>query len=238
MKKNSRGFTLVELLVVIAIMGSILVLAIGNLNKISSNKKQESLKKIEDQVIVAAKQYFEANEYLFETLKGDLNGNSVSRICLNKLVQDDYINILTDPTTNKKLDKDDYIEVARLGKNKFKYRYKSKDGTCDTSSISTITYNENGKYDPDTEINYYDETGKKIEATENWFNIASFTVNNENSSNAEFSPTSDTKTETKEEEKKIKICVKEMNSKVSLSSVNIYGTSTTETGGGILYYKI
>ena len=231
MKKNSRGFTLVELLVVIAIMGSILVLAIGNLNKISSNKKQESLKKIEDQVIVAAKQYFEANEYLFEALKEDINGNSVSRICLNKLVQDDYINALTDPTTNKKLDKDDYIEVAKLGKNKFKYRYKSKDGTCDTSSISTITYNENGKYDPDTEINYYDETGKKIEATENWFNIASFTVNNENSSNAEFSPISDTKTETKEEEKKIKICVKEKNSKVSLSSVNIYDMSTTETGG-------
>lgn len=231
MRKNSRGFTLVELLVVIAIMGSILVLAIGNLNKISSNKKQESLKKIEDQVIVAAKQYFEANEYLFEALKEDINGNSVSRICLNKLVQDDYINTLTDPTTNKKLDKDDYIEVARLGKNKFKYRYKSKDGTCDTSSISTITYNENGKYDPDTEINYYDETGKKIEATDNyWFNIASFTVNNKKSSGT-ISPTAETKTETKEEKKKIKICVKENNHKVSLSNVTIHGTAITETGG-------
>lgn len=231
MKKNSRGFTLVELLVVIAIMGSILVLAIGNLNKISSNKKKESLKKIEDQVIVAAKQYFEANEYLFEALKEDINGNSVSRICLNKLVQDDYINVLTDPTTNKKLDKDDYIEVARLGKNKFKYRYKSKDGTCDTSLISTITYNENGKYDPDTEINYYDETGKKIKPSDNyWFNIASFTVNNKESSGT-ISPTAETKTETKEEKKKIKICVKENNPKVSLSNVTIHGTAIPETGG-------
>ena len=45
MKKNSRGFTLVELLVVIAIMGSILVLAITSLNKISKAKKNEAKKK-------------------------------------------------------------------------------------------------------------------------------------------------------------------------------------------------
>ena len=61
MKRNNKGFTLIELLVVIAIMGSILVLAIASLNKISKAKKKESYEKVKNQVEIAAKQYVETN---------------------------------------------------------------------------------------------------------------------------------------------------------------------------------
>lgn len=134
MKKNSRGFTLVELLVVIAIMGSILVLAITSLNKISKAKKNEAKKKVENQIELAAKQYFEANEYLFESLLAGNQGSFVT-IPLERLIYNDYLNTLTDPTTGEKFDKCSNITVKRQKNKKYTFSYDSTDiGNCSVSS--------------------------------------------------------------------------------------------------------
>lgn len=131
MKKNSRGFTLVELLVVIAIMGSILVLAITSLNSISKAKKNEARKKVENQIELAAKQYFEANEYKFDWLQED--GVSAT-FPLKYLIEEDYINTLTNPVTGKKYDKCSYIEVTKKKKNKYLFKYNENNNNCEETS--------------------------------------------------------------------------------------------------------
>ena len=133
MKKNSRGFTLVELLVVIAIMGSILVLAITSLNKISKAKKNEAKKKVENQIELAAKQYFEANEYLFENLSESGSGSSTT-IPLYKLIESDYLNTLTDPTTGKKFHECSIITIKREKNKKYIFSYDSNNTDCDIPS--------------------------------------------------------------------------------------------------------
>ena len=143
MKKNSRGFTLVELLVVIAIMGSILVLAITSLNKISKAKKNEAKKKVENQIELAAKQYFEANEYLFEWLTIDTAGtNSYDTIPLKKLVENDYINTLTNPVTGKKYGECSYVKVYKTKNNKYELKFIDENTGCRTEKV--LVLNEEG----------------------------------------------------------------------------------------------
>lgn len=172
MKKNSRGFTLVELLVVIAIMGSILVLAITSLNSISKAKKNEAKKKVENQIELAAKQYFEANEYLFEDLD---SGTGYTTIPLHKLIDSDYLNTLTDPTTNKKFDRCSTIKVTREKNKKYTFSYDSKDINCNKKSEltytlksgETITITDNsGCYIKEATLNDY--SGKSKETKNNW----------------------------------------------------------------------
>lgn len=143
MKKNSRGFTLVELLVVIAIMGSILVLAITSLNSISKAKKKEAKKKVENQIELAAKQYFEANEYLFEWLTIDTAGtNSYDTIPLKKLVENDYINTLTNPVTGKKYGECSYVKVYKTKNNKYELEFIDENTGCRTEKV--LVLNEEG----------------------------------------------------------------------------------------------
>ena len=143
MKKNSRGFTLVELLVVIAIMGSILVLAITSLNKISKAKKNEAKKKVENQIELAAKQYFEANEYLFEALT--TSGSGSTTIPLIKLISSDYINTLTDPTTGKKFHECSTITITRMTNKKYTFSYDPNITQCSGTSFKYNYTLKNGE---------------------------------------------------------------------------------------------
>lgn len=167
MKKNSRGFTLVELLVVIAIMGSILVLAITSLNSISKAKKNEAKKKVENQIELAAKQYFEANEYLFEDLD---SGTGYTTIPLHKLIDSDYLNTLTDPTTNKKFDRCSTIKVTREKNKKYTFSYDENGNNCNETSKITYTLkkgetitimNNSGCYTKETNLDDYVEKSKE-----------------------------------------------------------------------------
>ena len=97
--KKKNGFTLVELLVVIALMLSILGIAIVSFVNISNKKKEESWKEVVNQIETAAKDYFSSNEYLFEGLP---NNNGTAQISLGKLVNEDYLNVVSDPRSEKK----------------------------------------------------------------------------------------------------------------------------------------
>lgn len=164
MKKNNKGFTLIELLVVIAIMGSILVLAIASLNKISKAKKKESYEKVKNQVEIAAKQYVETNGYLFE----DLNPNgSFKTISVGELVEGDYLNTLTNPVTGKKLHKCSNVIVTRKSQNKYTYKFDDTKNICET--ITTII-TESKQNKPKIEITKTSNYDGKLEPLDNWYN--------------------------------------------------------------------
>lgn len=165
MKKNNKGFTLIELLVVIAIMGSILVLAITSLNRISKAKKNESYEKVKNQVEIAAKQYVETNGYLFE----DLNTNgSFKTISVGELVEGDYLNILTNPVTGKKLHKCSNVIVTRKSQNKYTYKFDDTNNECQNiTNIITEEKTNSPRIEIKKQCNF---DSNKIAPIDNWCN--------------------------------------------------------------------
>lgn len=109
--KKKNGFTLIELLVVIALMLSILGIAIVSLTGISDKKKKEAWKEVINQIETAATEYFTANEYLFEGLE---NG-STGTISVGRLVNEDYLNVVTNPVTEKKISKCAIVNITKDG---------------------------------------------------------------------------------------------------------------------------
>ena len=132
--KNNKGFTLIELLITIAIMLSLLAVAIVSFIKISDAKKDESYKLVKEQVLIAGEQYFETNSYLFE----GLTEGSEGVIPLGILVENDYLNKVTDPRTGKALSSCTYVKVVKEnGKIKAKEFIDAETGDC-SSSFSVL----------------------------------------------------------------------------------------------------
>lgn len=143
MRKGRNGFTLIELLVTIAIMISILGIAIVAFINISNRKKEEAYQNVKGQVELAAEQYFETNKYLFEGL---VENGTTGEISLGKLVNDGYLNKVTDPRTGKALSYCTIIEV------------KKKDGAYET------TLKEGGAVSDNPQDCEKDNTIKVVEA--------------------------------------------------------------------------
>ena len=166
-KKSNKGFTLIELLVVIAIMGSILVLAIASLNKISKAKKKESYQKVKNQAEVAAEQYINANEYRLE----GMNNGDIYKISVGRLINEDYLNALTNPVTGKKINKCDYIEITKKNAKKYEYKYIEDNSiTCDYGDYELLVKSPSKK--ASSKLVYFNE--ENIPATKtpkNWFNM-------------------------------------------------------------------
>lgn len=132
--KNNKGFTLIELLITIAIMLSLLAVAIVSFIKVSNAKKDESYELVKEQALTAGEQYFETNSYLFE----GLTEGSEGVIPLGILVENDYLNKVTDPRTGKALSFCTYVKVVKEnGKIKAKEFIDDEDEDCNSSfSIS------------------------------------------------------------------------------------------------------
>lgn len=204
-KKSNKGFTLIELLVVIAIMGSILVLAIASLNKISKAKKKESYQKVKNQVEVAAEQYINANEYRLE----GMNNGDIYKISVGRLINEDYLNTLTNPVTGKKINKCDYIEITKKNAKKYEYKYIEDNLIiCDYGDYELLVKSPSKK--ASSELVYYDEHDNKVtKNSNNWFNISKLGKN-----------------------KKLKVCAR------STGEINIIEIKEgTNTGGTCLTYE-
>lgn len=140
--KKKNGFTLIELLVTIALMLSILGIAIISFINISDKKKEESWRKVKEQVEDAAIEYFVSNEYLFEDLLDKPSGT----ISVGNLIRQDYLNKVTDPTTGKSVSMCAIVKVTKNG-NKYDAEFdettkNSKKIKCDT--INSVTIKEPG----------------------------------------------------------------------------------------------
>ncbi len=135
--KKRNGFTLIELLVTIALMLSILGIAVVSLINISNKKKEEAWQQVKGQIETAAVEYFTANEYLFEGLNENVSGS----ISVGTLVNQDYLNKITDPRDGKSLDKCTIVEVKKK-ENKFTAEYqgtKVEDQKCDSDDQIVIS---------------------------------------------------------------------------------------------------
>lgn len=136
MNRHKNGFTLIELLVTIVLILSVLGIAIVSIVNISNRQKQNAYNKIEDQVIVAAKEFFSVNEYYKDNL---INDGDYITVSLGELVKQDYINVVTDPTTNKKLNECSYIKLYKdTENNKLKYEFVKDTNECITNSFIQI----------------------------------------------------------------------------------------------------
>ena len=155
---KKKGFTLIELLVVIAIMASILVLAIASLNGVSKAKKKEAKKKVEDQIELAAKQYVEANEYLFEDLEAGATG-SFKTVSIKKLIENDYLNVLTNPLTGKKYNECNYVKVTKKSKNKYTFNFNESGNGC--GELTHIESKEDGAPSINVHKDCVDENGEQ-----------------------------------------------------------------------------
>lgn len=175
MMKKKNGFTLIELLVVIALMLSILGIAIVSLTGISDKKKKEAWKEVINQIETAATEYFTANEYLFEGLENGFTGT----ISVGRLVNEDYLNAVTNPVTEKKVSK---CAIVNVTKNGDKYTSSFDEGTIDstssncdsqslliTSNVGKSDYkdpnnNDNGKYTSLLIGTCYNLSGEEMDA--------------------------------------------------------------------------
>lgn len=174
-KKN--GFTLIELLVVIALMVSILVIAIVNFTSVSEGKRNESWSYVKSQIETAAEEYLTANEYLFEGLDADTGGN----ITVGKLVDEGYLNRVTDPRTGEAVNRCSYVKVTKEN-NIYRTSYEEEaldEKMCDVND-STIVISELGGA-PNANISFYKDSNcsevaeiGNVDSEENsWFNIES-----------------------------------------------------------------
>lgn len=137
--KNKKGFTLIELLVVIALMLSILGIAVVSLINISNKKKKESWQQVKGQIETAAVEYFTANEYLFEGLQ---NG-SIGTISVGKLVNEDYLNKVTNPDTGKAVSMCALVNITKDGE-KYNATFdnnssESQEVECENNNIITVS---------------------------------------------------------------------------------------------------
>lgn len=174
MRHNNKGFTLVELLVTITIMVSVMALAVVSFTTISKQKKEESFNQVKAEVEAAAEQYFESNSYLFE----GLSDNATGVITIGTLVDNDYLNKVTDPRTGKAISNCNYVEVKRTG-SKYSGTYTENTDKCDNeTSAYQIVVKEDGA--PTITYGFYKDAYHIVEAKEDtngWFNINSLGEN-------------------------------------------------------------
>ena len=162
--RDKRGFTLIELLVVIALMLSILGIAVVSLVGITNKKKESSKELVKEQIETAALEYFNANEFLFKNLKNDAFGV----ISVGKLVNEDYLNAVTNPLTGKRIGNCTIVVVKRknniftsdVDDESFEKATDNQTGTqltnvCDSILVSSDDI-QGGK------ITYYDEDYNKL----------------------------------------------------------------------------
>ena len=165
--RNKKGFTLIELLVVIALMLSILGIAIVSLFSTSNKKKEEAWRQVKSQIETAAEEYVNTNSYMFESFESDVTG----KISVGTLVNEDFLNKITNPKTGKSIS---YCTIINIGKSGNKYTAKLDENTIynsDTASCekrSLITVSEPGA--PTGTVKYYDSNNQQT-SNNGWFNL-------------------------------------------------------------------
>lgn len=132
--KKKNGFTLVELLVTIALILMVLGIAIVSIIKISDTKKQEAYEQVKKQILTAAEQYLETNAYYKESITN--TGNI--KISLGLLVNEDYLNAVTNPITGKKLNECNYVEVTKKDSS-LKYSFVDDQEDCSSNSYVDVS---------------------------------------------------------------------------------------------------
>lgn len=137
--KNKKGFTLIELLVTIALMLSILGIAIVSFINVSNKKKEESWERVKEQTELAAEEYFQTYKYYLENLGSN---DSYARVSIGKLVEEDFLNKVTNPIIGKSVNDCDYVEVTiRTSDGGYSYKYHENNNgvSCNVNSYVIVS---------------------------------------------------------------------------------------------------
>lgn len=157
-KNSKNGFTLIELLVTIVIILSVLGIGIVAFINLSNNKKEESYNLVKKEIIDAAKEYFYVNEYLFDGLE---EGSSAI-ITVGKLVDEDYLNKVTDPRSGKTINYCSRVIVTKKD-GKYKTEYEEFEEGLSCESNNTLLLVEPGAPSIDVKVK------EGIEGNNNWY---------------------------------------------------------------------
>ena len=173
-RKNNKGFTLIELLVVIALMLSILGIAIVSFINVNNRKKEEAWKQTKEQIETAALEYFNSNEYLFE----GMSDTAIGKIYLKKLIEDDYLNKVTNSITGNAISSCSVINVSR---HKNKYSVSFDEETINNKEDCTLSVEIKDEKPTDFTIVFKNENGEVVKQNEDgWFNIEKLGESNNN----------------------------------------------------------
>ncbi len=104
---DEKGFTLVEILAVLAIMGIILVIMVPTVNGIIQQNKQDNYDKLENNIIIAAKEYL--SDYRYEI--------SIDGICENDSQEKNIKSINNISITDSKIMIKNLINKGYFNKN-------------------------------------------------------------------------------------------------------------------------
>ena len=133
MKKNNKGFTLIELLITIIMLLLLTILVVVSFVKISDEKKIEADKITERQIENAAEQFFSSEYYWVNYLKKEPTAEVYVNVA--KLVEDDYLNVISKTSTEKKYNSCDIVKLSYVD-GKIKYKYEpAKDGVTECNPI-------------------------------------------------------------------------------------------------------
>lgn len=172
-RKNNKGFTLIELLVVIALMLSILGIAIVSFINVNNRKKEEAWKQTKEQIETAALEYFNSNEYLFE----GMSDTAIGKIYLKKLIEDDYLNKVTNPITGNTISS---CSVINVSKNKNKYSVSFDEDTINNKEDCALSVEIKDEKPTDFTIVFKNENGEVVKPNgDGWFNIEKLGESNE-----------------------------------------------------------
>ena len=174
-KINKKGFTLVEIIITLAIVITITTVAVGSYIGISSQKKKEEWKLVQEQIETAAEQYFSSNKYLYE----DLTDGITAYISVGTLVKSDYLNKVVNPISKKEVPSCSLVEVEiKNGKYIGKYDENEDTINCKASDSSTDSTTDSKKIivkekkSTSGKIHYYNDSRDEL-ANVGWFNIES-----------------------------------------------------------------
>ena len=108
MKKNA--FTLIELIAVIVILSIVLTLSVPSLIGALKNNKEKSLEKINELIILAAKDY--VVDYGLEITQNELCKNYLDCPIINPVTKEEMIfSVIVDENKNYTIDKNELIEL-------------------------------------------------------------------------------------------------------------------------------
>ena len=164
---NKKGFTLVELLVTISIIISLTAIVIVGVVSISNRSKEQAYERVKEQIITAAEQYFDSKEYVFEGLADDAYGV----ITVGMLVNEDYLNRVTDPRTGESVNPCSQVQVSRKD-GRYVSEFKEYENGMKCNNDNFIALAEPGS--PSVNITPYksgDDTHGNVNTIEEWYNI-------------------------------------------------------------------
>lgn len=121
--KSKKGFTLVELLGIVAIIAAILVFVVPSVIGMLKRDEEKEYQRFLTDINLATETYVQLNIKQYPDLE---NVGGTYSISMQTLIENGYIkSTMTNPRTDRKVNKNDTVEVTRKSDGSYSYKYES-----------------------------------------------------------------------------------------------------------------